>query len=472
MLVGDALLHGHQFVAACHPLGLGEMAVEAGGRRVVLEGVGEHAEPLEPPPPDEVEQLLELATGLPGEPGDEGGAQHEIGDRLAQRAEKVLRGRTVDAALHALEHRITRVLQRQVEVGHDPVAAGDRRDEPVGEVDRVEVHEPDPLDAVDPLERREQLDQSGLPVDVDPVEGGVLGHDDELAHAVGREFPGLADHLPHRLARMPAAHAWNRAEGARPVAPLGDLEIGDVARRHPHASGVVEGPCRSRAEDAALLGEPADEPFGGAGHLVAREDADRGVDARPLREQGLLLPLGEAAGDDHAAGGARPLEREHLVDHPVRLLPRRLEERARVHDHEVGAPRLRDELPAVVPQEAEHALAVDEVLRTAEADEGERAASGGGVALDRHGERGRDAAGRRGCGIDDGERFEHAGGSGRGWRNVGMAVGPDVALATRPVSGRRRRGPVPRSGGRVPRAAGAGSRRRGTPRVRGSASSG
>ena len=87
-------------------------------------------------------------------------------------------------------------------------------------------------------------------------------------------------------------------------------------------------------------------------------------------EQRFLLPLGQAAGDDHAAELALALELEHLVDRGERLVPGRLDEAAGVDDDEVGALRLVDQLVAVELQQAEHPLAVDEVLRAAEADEG------------------------------------------------------------------------------------------------------
>ena len=246
-------------------------------------------------------------------------------------------------------------------------------------MDRVEIHQPDPLDPVHLLELVEQFHEPGLAVEVHAVVGRVLRDDHQLFHAVGGEFAGLADHLLDRLGGMLAPHLRDRAEGAGAIAALGDLEVGHVPRRDPHPARVVEGAGGGGAKDAPLVAKAADEPFGRAGDLVPREDADHGIHSGQFGEQRLLLPLGETAGHDHAAGAARPLQVEHLVDRRIRLLAGGVDEGAGVHDHDVGALRLADELPAVLAEQAEHPLAVDEVLRAAEAHHGKRAAAGGRV---------------------------------------------------------------------------------------------
>ena len=53
-----------------------------------------------------------------------------------------------------------------------------------------------------------------------------------------------------------------------------------------------------------------------------------------------------------------------------RLRPGPLDEAARVDDDKIGPVRLADQLIAVELQQAEHPLAIDEVFRAAEADEG------------------------------------------------------------------------------------------------------
>ena len=398
----DRLLHLHELIPPRRLFLVGHVAVEPRRRRVGLERIGEHAHPLKLPLLREGDHLLELFAGLAGEAGDERRPQHEAGNPAPQLREQFLRWPAGDAALHPLEHRVAGVLQRHVEVGDDLRAGSDLVDEAIGEVDRVEVHQADPLDAVHLLELIEQFHEPGLAVEVHAVIGRVLRDDHQLLHAVGGEFAGLADHLLDRLGGVLAPHLRDRAEGAGAVAALGDLEVGHVPRRDPHAARVVESAGGRGAKDAPLVAEAADEPFGCTGDLVPREDADHGIDPRQFGEQRLLLPLGQAAGHDHAPRTAGPLQVEHLVDCGVRLLAGCVDESARVHDHDVGALRFADELPAVLAEQAEHPLAVDEVLRAAEAHHGKRAAAGGRV--DRL--RGRHHGGSASAGCGRGRRID------------------------------------------------------------------
>ena len=69
---------------------------------------------------------------------------------------------------------------------------------------------------------------------------------------------------------------------------------------------------------------------------------------------------------------ARPLALEHLPDHAERLLPRRVDEPAGIDDHQVGRLRVRDERVAVLGQQPEHPLGIDQVLGAAQADERDR----------------------------------------------------------------------------------------------------
>ena len=123
---------------------------------------------------------------------------------------------------------------------------------------------------------------------------------------------------------------------------------------------------------AALFVEPAQEPVGHAGDLVASENADDVVDLGKLLEQSLFLPLGQAAGDDHPPDVPRPLALEHLFDHADRFAPGGVDEPARVDDHQVGRLRIGHQRIAVLAQQSEHPLGIDQVFRAAQADERNR----------------------------------------------------------------------------------------------------
>ena len=240
---------------------------------------------------------------------------------------------------------------------------------------RVEVHQPDPLEPFDLLELAEQLHEPRLAVEIHSIVGRILGDDDELLDAVGGELVGLADHLFHRLRCMLAAHLRDRAERAGAVAALGDLEISHVPGRDAHPAAILERHRRRRAEDAPLVPQAADEALGRLGDIVAREDADHRIEPGKLVEELFFLPLGEAASDDHAASSPRLLQVEHLADDPIRLLPGGIDEGAGVDDDQIGAVGPGDELPAILPQQSEHPLAVNEVLRAPQADHREGAAA-------------------------------------------------------------------------------------------------
>ena len=97
----------------------------------------------------------------------------------------------------------------------------------------------------------------------------------------------------------------------------------------------------------------------------SRKQAEQLVDLRAFFQQGLLT-LDQAAGDQHSADA--PLEPDHFPDRIERLLPGTLQEATRVDDHEIGPVRLGNHFITVQTQQAEHPLAIDQVLRTAEAD--------------------------------------------------------------------------------------------------------
>src|SRR5262245_28236209 len=120
------------------------------------------------------------------------------------------------------------------------------------------------------------------------------------------------------------------------------------------------------------------------------------VNRGPVLEKLLLLALGETSGDDHALGTAALFEVEHLVDGGKRLGAGSFDEAASVDDDEIGTVGVADEVIAVDFQQAEHPLAIDEVFRTAEADEGVGAFRGRAV--------GGRAAGHGGDGTTEGRK--------------------------------------------------------------------
>ena len=142
---------------------------------------------------------------------------------------------------------------------------------------------------------------------------------------------------------------------------------GVIRRRAVSGSGCVGAGWNTRP----LLVEAAEQPVGDLGHFLAAEDADQVIDlrarstssdsfCRSARQPETITPR----------SSPRALQLEHLVDRGERLRAGRLDEAAGVDDGEVGPLRVVHQLVAVELQQAEHPLAVDEVLGAAEADEG------------------------------------------------------------------------------------------------------
>src|SRR5262245_3440456 len=100
---------------------------------------------------DEFDKLLKVGVGFAGEAGDKGGSQSQIGNARAEAGKQVFGFGASDAAAHAAEHGVAGMLKRNVDVGEDLVAVGNRIDERVVDVHRIEVHQANPLDAGDLL---------------------------------------------------------------------------------------------------------------------------------------------------------------------------------------------------------------------------------------------------------------------------------------------------------------------------------
>ena len=165
----------------------------------------------------------------------------------------------VHASLHPPQHAVVGMLQRHVEIRHDPLRRGDRVDQLVGYVHRIEVHQANPVEPVDLLQLAEQFDEPRLAVQVHAVVRRVLGHDHQLAHAVGGQLTGLGDHFFDRLGGVLAAHLRDRAERAQPVAAFGDLQEREMLRRDSQPGRVGQRVGRRRVEDrcAVRLVRPA-----------------------------------------------------------------------------------------------------------------------------------------------------------------------------------------------------------------------
>ena len=169
---------------------------------------------------------------------------------------------------------------------------------------------------------------------------------------------------------MFAAHLGNGAKRTQPVAALGDFQKSKVPRRDPQPVAIRKRRARSGLKHGPLFVETADQPVGNLGHLLATKNANQVIDARARFQQGFLVALGEAAGNDDAPGRSAAFQFEHLTNRGERLFASSLDEAASVDNDEIGTFRLVNQAVAVELQQSQHPLAIDEVLGAAQADEG------------------------------------------------------------------------------------------------------
>ena len=142
-----------------------------------------------------------------------------------------------------------------------------------------------------------------------------------------------------------------------------------MPRGDPQAVRVGKRLRRRRPEHRPLFVQASDQPLGRGGDLVAAENAHQLIDARVHLQELVLLALGQATGDDHAAGAALLLEIEHLADYGVRFAAGIADEGAGIDDDKIAAFRFANHLVAVQAQQAGHAFAVNQVLGTAKGNE-------------------------------------------------------------------------------------------------------
>jgi hypothetical protein len=357
------------------------MPWQVGRGRVGLQRIRKDAGALKALAFNEVDQIGELLVRFAREARNERRSHHQIRNVRTQLVEERLGFRTRHAARHATQHRIVGMLKRHVEIRDDLLACSEHRDQLVGDVHWIEVHQANPLDPVDLFQLSQELCQPRFAVQIDAVVGRVLRDDDQLFHAVGRELLRFLHNRFDRLGGVLAAHLRDRTEGAQPIATFRDLQVTKVLRRDAQAIGIGEGPNRRRLKDRALFFEVTDQAIGDLGDFVTAEHAHQVIDAGAFDQQFFFLSFGQAARDNHTARTASGFELEHLVDSRERLVARPLDEAAGVHDHKVGAVRVIDQSITVDLKQAEHALAVDQVFRTPQAHKGVAAFGGGGGGL-------------------------------------------------------------------------------------------
>src|SRR5881628_883379 len=343
----------------------GNLVGEPGRRRSVLGRVCEDAEPVEAHLVEELEEILKRRLRFAREADQHRRADGEPRDRLAKRGDDLLHAPGGDGPAHGAQDAVVPVLHGQVEVGDDPRALP-LRDEPVADVRGVEVHRTDP-GHTRLAERQEQVADVPAAGQIATVGQRVLRDQNRFLDAARGERFDLADDVRERTAPVTAAELRDRAEGAAHVAPLGDLHVGVRYLRGEEARcrRVIEVARRRRGRPVVAVRRLTDEVHD-AREVRGAEDT---VHFGHLPKDLAAVALREAAGDDEASAAPPLLQSRQLQDRRDRLLPRAVDEGARVDDEALGVLGPVGEREPGLGEHAEHQLGVDLVLGAAEGRE-------------------------------------------------------------------------------------------------------
>ena len=112
------------------------------------------------------------------------------------------------------------MLQRHVDIRQDSFTVSDHIQQFLVDVHRVKVHEPNPVQPFDLVQFDQQLGQTRFAVQVHPVVGRVLGHDDQLADTLLSQLFRFGDYVLNRFGGVLASHLGDRAECAKSITTL------------------------------------------------------------------------------------------------------------------------------------------------------------------------------------------------------------------------------------------------------------
>ena len=257
------------------------------------------------------------------------------------------------------------MLDGDIQILHDLGLLGDDVDELVGDLVGIEIVEADPVDPLDGAQLGQEPGQGPLPVEVQAVPGNVLGHHDELLHPrLGQVLRLGQDRLLGAAAELPPDEG-DHAVGAPVVAALGDPQPGPVVRGADHPVGLRHRGVHVPEAGGTLV------PGGGLddrGDVLIAPHAHEAVGGGADLVDGILPPLGHAAGDHDLPQPALRLQLGQLFDLRQGLVPGLFEKAAGVHHGHVAVLGPQGHLMAGLVGLPDHLLAVDLVLGAAKGD--------------------------------------------------------------------------------------------------------
>ena len=236
----------------------------------------------------------------------------------------------------------------------------------------VNIHEPDPFDAVYSAELLQKFRKAELSVQVAAVLGGVLSDQDQLPDPCVRHVLRLTDAVLDTLGPVVPAYRRDRAEAARVVASFSDLEIArigtlikiplPVSEVVKHITDHVGAACshlRSGRFICSLLPVTCKD----IRQPVIVVDAEEHVHLRHLLSQLRVIALRQAAGNYQLHPAALLLSQ---LEYPCDgFLLGILNKAAGVDDHDVSILRIKHDAAAPLNKSGCQHLRIIFILGTA-----------------------------------------------------------------------------------------------------------
>ena len=289
---------------------------------------------------DEVARARERIFGLGRKSRDDVGAEHDVGPQAPHPRGECDRVSARMAPLHALEDEIVAVLEREMQMRHEPRLVGERIEQVLIGLDRIDRRDAQAFELRNVLQDLpHQRPEPRAARQVRPIARDVDTGQHHLAVAVLGELAYLRDHVAHRdRARVPAA-IGNDAKGAAVIAAVLNLDecprvpfdaVDQVQGGLPHRHDVVDADLLFRVdtERRAIERRTLTGPECGIELAIIADDERDFTHAG----EGLRLGLRRAARDDDLRIGALALE---AADRLARLAHGLRRHRAGVHHHGV-----------------------------------------------------------------------------------------------------------------------------------------
>ena len=232
---GNTCLQRHQLMIAVFLNLRLNLVFHSAGHSTLLLGILEYACVFKALLFNKVHQLRKILIGFTGEAHNKGSADSNSRNTLTQLGQKLLYLRACIVTVHAVEQSVAGMLQRNINILAHLVAFGEGCNQIVRKVVGIQVHNANPLNALQLVEITQKLRQKQLAGEVLAIAGGVLRHDNQLLDAVSSKASCLCHNLIIRTAGVGTAQLRNNAVGAAVVAALSNFQIRHVTRRSQHS---------------------------------------------------------------------------------------------------------------------------------------------------------------------------------------------------------------------------------------------